>query len=186
MTNLGMVGIQSIHGAFLQAYTGGGELHASNPNRNEEETWFLVEVDHANHLYALYNFRTGRAMSKNPANGCANATSVVISPNETWQLISGQPFGVVNAVAIRSRVDNTFLGALSPGQDVPVCGGEVAARDAAGPVANGGWAGWWVVSAATAPTPGNDVWNTVGGAFAGILNHINVADVATLLAALLA
>ena len=183
LTNLGMVGLQSTHGRFLQAHTD-GELHASNEHRNTEETWFLVEVDRPNHVYALYNFRNGKYLSEQD-NGCAPAVSTTLSPREQWVIVSGRPYGIQNAVALKSVVNGRYLGALEPGHDES-CGGEVGAHDpATPPMNNGGWPGWWVVSPATTPEPGHDFWNTVGGVVTGIVNQISPADVAALLAALL-
>src|SRR5262245_5448623 len=97
-TNLGMVGIQSIYGRYLQAHTD-GEMHASNDQRNEEETWFLVTVDQRQHVYALYNWRNGKFLSK--SGKCAVANSTVLGPAQKWILISGKPFGFENVVAIK-------------------------------------------------------------------------------------
>lgn len=108
LQNLGMVGIKSTHGRYLQAHTD-GELHASNEHRNEEETWFLVEVDKANHVYALQNWRTGHFMSRN-AKGCAPAVSTTLGPNEKWVLVNGHAFGIENAVGIKSLNGGFYLG----------------------------------------------------------------------------
>jgi hypothetical protein len=183
LQNLGMVGIQSVHGRFLQAHTS-GELHASNSKRNEEETWFLVQVDRAKHIYALQNWRNGKYLSKSGGN-CAPAAATTLSVREQWELVPGQRFGIANAVAIRSVADGTYLGANPPGRDTN-CGGEAAAGSAAAPPSNQGmWPGWWVLTPATEPSPGKDAWNTIGGVFAGIAAKINPADVVALLAAIL-
>lgn len=183
-SNLGMVGIKSVYGRYLQAHTD-GEMHASNEHRNEEETWFLIEVDKPNHIYALLNWRNGKFMSKR-TNGCAPAVSTTLAPSEQWVLVSGRTFGVVNAVAFRNVADGTYLGANAPGADTPNCGGEVASgRADPPPQNNGAWPGWWVMEGATTPAPGKDFWNTVGGTFQGIVNNINIADVAAVLAAIL-
>jgi hypothetical protein len=179
-TNLGMVGIKSTHGRYLQAHTD-GELHASNDHRNEEETWFLYEVNKEQHQYALLNWKNGRFMSKR-TNGCAPAVSVTLTGAETWELVSGKPYGVLNAVALKAA-DGTFLGAAGPGDDEP-CGGEVGAHSGGAPQRSGDWPGWWVMESATTPSPGKDFWNTVGGAVQGIVNQITPADVAGLLALL--
>jgi hypothetical protein len=182
MTNLGMVGFKSLWGAYLQAHSDNGEMHASNMDRNEEETWFLVEVDKPNHLYAIYNWSNGNFMSKG-TNGCAPAVSTVLGVRETWRVYSGAQYGVLNAICFQSTADNTFLGTNSPGNDSP-CGGGVAAQGDLGPVAQENWVGWWVPVAATAPSPGKDFWNTVGNAVAGIVNQISPADVVSFLAIL--
>jgi hypothetical protein len=193
--NLGMIGIQSAWGAYLQAHTD-GEMHASNNSRNEEETWFLVQLDQATKEVALQNWRTGRYLRKDRTNikGCARADATVISPTETWRLESGQPFGVQNAVVIRSVADGTILGTNNPGNDDPGgCGGEVTSRDNWGapgsgapniiPSNNSMWGGWWVITPATTiPSPGQDAWNVIGGIFNNIANKISPADFAAIAA----
>ena len=180
LVNLGMIGTRSIYARYLQAHTD-GELHASNPHRNEEETWFLIQVDQPSRVYALQNWRTGQFMSK-LTGGCARANSTTLGVPEQWELVAGAKFGVLNAVAFRSRRDGTYLGANGPDDDDSECGGEVAARDPRTPPANDGrWPGWWVVEPATEPAPGKDIWNTVGGFFAGIAAKISPADVIALL-----
>jgi hypothetical protein len=183
MQNLGMIGLKSRDGAYLQAHTD-GELHASNMHRNEEETWFLIEVDKVNHIYALSNWRTGRFISKSWGVGCAPATGVLLGVPEQWTMISGTPYGFPNAVALKSVRDGTFLGANHPGDDDPYCHGEVNAAVPDGPYANADWGGWWVPEAAKEPSPGSDVWNTIGGAITGIANSISPVDVAVLIASL--
>src|SRR5215813_1237692 len=68
LKNLGMVGIKSQEGRYLQAHTD-GELHSSNEKRNQEETWFLIEVDKDNHIYALQSL---------PARWSLSAASAVL------------------------------------------------------------------------------------------------------------
>ena len=186
MENKGMVGVKSVFGRYLQANSGNGEMHASNERRNEEETWFLIEIDAAQHIYALQSWKYGKFMRKNRENGCANAESTVISPTEQWILHSGQAAGVVNAVAFRSVVDRTLLGSNRPGQDDNPCGGEVSARDAGEIGRTGEWPGWWVLEPAETPSPGRDPWNTVGGFFEGMVNRLTAADVAAIIAAIAA
>jgi hypothetical protein len=176
--------VKSIHGRYLQAHTD-GEMHASNEHRNEEETWHLIEVDKAKHIYALLNWRNHQFMSKK-GNGCAPADRTTLSRSEQWVLVSGKGYGVLNAVAFKSVADGTFLGTNPPAND-DKCGGEVASRDAANPPRNnGGWPGWWVLEPAGAPEPGRDFWNTVGRFIEGITTKINPADVAALIAFLAA
>jgi len=186
MKNLGMVGIRSVYNRYLQAHEDNGELHASNPNRNEEETWFLVdlEVDENDpNSYAIYNWKNGQFLSKVDAQ-CARANSTTLSGPQTWNMILGQDYGVLNAVAFQSAIDGAFLRTEAPGNDTD-CGGEVAAFDKNGPpVANGQWPGWWVLSPATEPTAGKDPWNIVGGYVEGILNKVTPADIVKLIAAL--
>lgn len=179
LTNLGMIGIKSVHGAYLQAHQDNGEMHASNMSRNTEETWFLIEVDVSSHFYALYNYSNGNFISKR-TNGCAPAISTVLSDSETWVLVSGVPFGILNGVAIKNKADGTFLGTDDGGG----CGGEVAARDTEGLGSSSGWAGWWVIETATAPTEGKDFWNSFGGFVSGIANKITPANIVALFEAL--
>jgi hypothetical protein len=104
-TDLGIVGVRSVHGRYLQAHTD-GEMHASNPHRNTEETWHLVEVDRQRRIYALLNWRNGKFMSKT-TNGCAPAVRTTLGPAQQWILVSGKPYGILNAVAFKSAVDGT-------------------------------------------------------------------------------
>lgn len=152
---LGLVGIrQGRSGRYLQAHSD-GELHASNENRHEEETWHLCQVDRERHIYALVNWRNHRFLSAYK-NGCASANSVIFSNDEKWELISGKPQGFENVHAIRSVATGQYLGAQDPGQDVPVCGGEVGCGVLASkpmPPAGKGDNGWWVFEPASPPTP---------------------------------
>jgi len=185
VVNLGMVGVKSTHGRYLQAHDDDGELHASNEHRNQEETWFLVEINRDQHIYALQNWRNGKFMSKR-TNGCAPAVSTTLGPAEQWRLVSGGAHGVVNAIAFRSVADGTFVRANGPGEDTS-CGGEVAARDGHNPpVNNSQWPGWWVLERATTPSPGQDPWNTVGGVFQGLVANITPADIVAVLSVLAA
>jgi len=158
-TTLGMIGVKSIHDRYLQAHTD-GELHASNDQRNTEETWLLIEVDKAKHLYALQNYRTRHLMSKH-ANGCAPADSTKLGPTEKWILVGGRRYGIDNAFAIKSYADGTYLGANKPGQD-DSCGGEVAAHSAAAPPPSSSWPGWWQIQPATTPTDPHAASGVVG------------------------
>lgn len=177
--NLGLIGVKSIFGHYLQAHYPEGEMHASNDHRNEEETWFLIEVDKANHIYALQNWRNGKYMTRH--GGCAPASSTVLGPSEQWIMVSGKSFGMINAVAFKSKADGAFLGTGNAGHDDNECGGEVGSRDSKGPVADGGWPGWWVIEQATAPSPGKDAWNTIGKTFQNIDIKAVAADVTAIL-----
>jgi hypothetical protein len=158
-------------------------MHASNPNRNEEETWFLWEVDAANHIYALQNWRNGNFLSAK-GNGCARADVNVLTKAEEWIFIKGAPYGALNAIALRSVWSNNLLGANRPGDDTN-CGGEVGCGRPEGPPNNEGtWAGWWVPEAATPPSPGQNFWNTAGNFFLGIAVNLAPVAIAALIAAL--
>jgi hypothetical protein len=210
--NLGMVGVKSIYGSYLQAYyysnwnwlfgagNEAGQLHASNPHRNEEETWFLDEIDHENHIFALYNWRNGNFISKEYyANNDTDHGSAVQAGNygpcvptklstltvsEQWVMVPGQNFGVPNAVAFRSLVDGSYLHANAPNNNFN-CGGEVATIFDQPPQNDGRWEGWFIMEPADAPSRGTDVWNYIGGKLDNILNKITPADIGKLLSSLL-
>ena len=187
LTNMGMIGIKSTHGRYLQAHSDNGEMHASNQNRNTEETWFLYQVDKAQKQYALMNWSNGWFMSHKAGTQCAPANAQVLTNSEIWILVDGAPLGALNAVAFKSLSDGAYLGAYGPGQDTP-CGGEVGCGDPSAPQARGDWPGWWVMEPASAPAQGRDVWNTVAGAITAfgsqIINKLSPADIAAVLTAL--
>lgn len=181
LTNLGMVGVRNVDGAYLQAHYPDGEMHSSNQHRNEEETWFLFEVDKANHVYALMNWRNGKFMSKR--GDCVPADSTALGDVAKFTFVSGKKWGVLNAVAMRSNVDKSYVWGDHAGHDTP-CGGEVECRRTDDPSGDTHWIGWWVLEPANAPSPGKDFWNTVGGAVQGAVNKISAADVAAVIAAI--
>lgn len=181
LVNLGMVSFRTNSGRYLQAHSDNGEMHASNEKRNEEETWFLVQVDAVKHIYAIYNWSSGKFISKNTASGCAPADVTSISKTEEWVLVSGVPFGILNAVALKSLADGTYIGANPPAHD-DKCGGEVAARSTQSPLVRPTWPGWWTLAPATEPSPGKDAWNTAGNFLLGIANKISPADIAKVFA----
>ena len=154
---LGMVSLKSRHNAFLQAYTE-GELHASNKERHEEETWLLWEVDGVKHIYALQNYRTGAFLAFR-GTVCAEAKTALLGPTEKWLLLKGAKYGIENAVAIQSVESKKFLGAHNPGRNTE-CGGEVGCGTEQGPPENqGGWPCWWVMAGETRkPTDGTPGW----------------------------
>jgi hypothetical protein len=187
-TNLGMVGVvNNASNCYLQSYSGGnndGETHCSNPHRNTEETWFLIEIDKERHLYSLLNFANQKYLSKF-TNGqpCATAKGDQITSTETtWILMSGVPFGLPNCVAFRSAFDRTVLGANDPGSDSP-CGGEVMARDVVDPINHADWPGWWRIDPADYPTTGGqDFWKGVGNFFGGVAVNLVEAAVVEIIA----
>jgi hypothetical protein len=182
--NLGLIGVQSVYGNYLQAHTD-GEMHASNPHQNREETWYLYEVDAAQHIYALRNFRNGLFMSKQ-ANTCTPAISESIGLREEWITISGAP-RKRGYVAFQSLYDGTFLGTQVGGKDVSEgCGGEVNAVETILNTTNPNWPGWWVVSETPGdPGNGNDAFTTIGKVFSDIFGNIGPADVVAFLASLI-
>jgi len=187
MTNLGLVGIKSTHGRYLQAHSDNGEMHASNPSRNTEETWFLYEIDKDQHHYALMNWSNGKFMSHPGGTQCAPANAQILTNSEIWEMVSGVAFGALNAVAFKSLSDGAYLGAYGPGQNTP-CGGEVGCGDPNPPEARGDWPGWWVVEPAGTPETGHDLWNRVGSWVTAlgqnVLNKLSPADVAAVLQAI--
>jgi len=181
--NLGMIGVKSVYGYYLQAHTD-GEMHASNPHQNQEETWYLIEVDGPNHIYALLNFRNGMFMSKR-AHTCVPANGTVLGQAEKWEMISGHPYGIENAVAFKSLADGTYLGTQDGGHDVSEgCGGEVNAV-VTDLNSDEHWPGWWVISQTTdPPQPGSNVLSTLGNVLGGVFGQLGPADVVSFLASL--
>jgi len=160
-TNLGMFAvINNATHRCLQAKDN-GETHCSVPETDchKEETWFLLEIDQANHLYALLNYNNQRLLSKfTNGSPCATAKvpydpKVEIAMTETWIVMSGRPYGLPNCVAFRSAFDRTVLGANDPGSDT-MCGGEVESRDVVDPNNHWDWPGWWRFN--IAPNPPTD------------------------------
>lgn len=161
-----MVGIKSVHNRYLQANSN-GEMHASNDHRNEEETWYLIDVDKINHIYGLQNWKNGQFVSKK-LGICAPADATSLGVNETWVLISGYAFGMGKSIALKSNFDGKFLGTEMQGTDC-ICGGEVSAGETTGPEPRNDWAGWWNFEPVETPIPGSNPWNTIGNAFHDIL-----------------
>lgn len=180
-TNLGMVALKNANnGNYMQGKTN-GEVHVSNANRHEEETWFLIDIDKSNHLYAIQNWRTGKYLSIDRE--CPRATGTALGDAEKWELISGKPYGVLNAVVIRSHVS----GQRVIGIGAAICGGEAATPSGlrpGEPPRDSRWPGYWVMESVGAPSRGPDFWNTVGGAFNGIANKIAPIALEALFAAL--
>jgi hypothetical protein len=176
MTNLGLVGVKSSHGYYLQGHYPDGEIHASNDKRNEEETWFLIRVttDQGKVYYALQNWRNHKFMKKTPGpDGCTPAVATALTPTEEWELVKVP--AAPNAVALKSRWDGTFLSANDGSSDTP-CGGEVHSQSTIPPAADSGSSELWVIEPATVPEPGRNFWNTVGPAVWGFV--VNVAPIA--------
>ena len=192
LENLGMLAIRTPLGFHLQAHDDNGELHASNPHRNEEETWFILKVADTGR-YAFYNWKSGKFLGRIPINpnslnlpppladrarafikNCAPASLLTLSSHQEWELVLGLEFDVRNAVALKRPGTNQFL--VNKGSDT-LCGGEVYLQEVGSPPRDGTWGGWWVLEGTTAPpTPGRNIWNTVGNYFLGVLNKISPAD----------
>jgi len=181
----GLIGLNSVYGGYLQSHTD-GELHASNPHRNEEETWVLVMVKPEQNLVALLNYRNGKFLRKTE-NGCVRADTTIIGMDDVWYMRNGNDSGIENGVRFAQAKDGTYLGTNKPGNDNS-CGGEVSSTSSAEPPAgNSQWPGWWRMEAATEPpTQGNDFWNTIGGAAYGMANNMSAADVTAIIQALIA
>lgn len=190
-TNLGMFGIQSCHGAFLQAHSDNGQMHASNDHRNTEETWFIINLDDGQKTVAIQNWDNGKYLSKQ-SNTCVTATATVIGPNECWHIEDGAPYGVHNADILRCAADRTIIGTNAPGDNDPGgCGGEVTCRDNWGPgglqipMNQGMWGGWWVITPATTPDRGSDLWTGIWKTLNGISANINPGDMAAIVGLLI-
>ncbi len=157
---LGLVGIRTTAGRYLQAHTD-GETHASNEHRNTEETWIIIAVDRTAHKYALQNWRNHKFLSLK-VNGCPSANEESFVDAETWVLISGDAFGAPGKYAVKSAANGNYLGHKGPGDDIKECGGEVAAQSPANPPVNDPtWPGWWTIEGATTPTEGRDFWTAL-------------------------
>src|SRR5262249_28043474 len=102
--NLGLVGMRSAWGAYVQAQPD-GTLHARTTTVQAEATWFLIRVNGPKKIYALYNWHNGQFMSKR--GHCAAAVATVLGPTEQWRLVSGKRYGMVNAVMFQSVADQT-------------------------------------------------------------------------------
>jgi hypothetical protein len=179
MKNLGMVKFKSVHDGYLQAYYPNGEMHASNGNQNQEETWFLYEIDPNTKQYALANFRNQKFLCKN--GGGQGGTDVVCNRDqrqewETWTLIPGEKFGLPGRVCFQAY-DGDTMATNKPGANFPKEPGEVYTSPGK-PSADGGWAGWWSWTPVTqAPEPGNDFFSAVGGVIGGIVNVVAKLDI---------
>jgi len=141
--NLGLVAVKNEHGMWLQAWSN-GHIHV-NRNRDAEETWFLIAVNRAEHIYAFANYSTGMFLTKHAGfAGCVNADSPTLSTAAEWKVIPGKPS--VDAVALRNIADGTLL-------TTDAChGGEGSATMTtipAGPSRN--WSGWWDLRSVSKP-----------------------------------
>jgi hypothetical protein len=158
--NLGLVGIKNERGTWLQAWNN-GQVHV-NQNRDAEETWFLIAVNRADHIYAFANYRTGNFLTKQIGSvGCVNAIASSLTTAAEWKVIPGKPS--VDAVALRNVADGTLLsdnGGMGNHFRPDVCpGGEGSARETtipAGP--SHSWGGWWDLRTVEKPDtrPGKD------------------------------
>jgi len=185
---LGLIGVKSRWNRYLQAYTN-GDLHCSNEHRNEEETWFLVEVDRSQHIYALRNWRSGFYLTKTTdPRGCADASNTAIGRQQQWYLQRSDPFEVQGAVLFRSVFDTTVLGAYPPGHnDDGGCPGEVTSSGlwpASEIPHTSDFAGFWVLEGATEPTAGKDLCTAIGAGLEAFASKITPADVAAVAALL--
>ncbi len=112
---------QSTFGHYLQAYTD-GQMHASNDQRGNEETWIILKTDSNRGTYAIKNARTGRYLTYAEA-GCFWANRERVGP---WEQFFFEDAGN-NWIRIRSaRTDyRALLGANQAGADDKTCKGEV-------------------------------------------------------------
>lgn len=151
--NLGLVGVKSEHGTWLQAGRN-GRIHVSQ-NRDAEETWFLIAVDRAHHIYAFANYRSGNFLTKQLGSvGCVNAGSPDLSTAAEWKVIPGKPN--VDAVALRNVADGTLLsdnGGIGNNFRTDACpGGEGLATSTEIPAGRSqAWRGWWDLRSVSKP-----------------------------------
>lgn len=158
--NLGLVGVKNEHGTWLQAWSN-GQVHV-NQNRDTEETWFLIAVSRADHIYAFANYRTGNFLTKQIGSiGCVNSNSPDVSTAAEWKVIPGKPS--VDAVALRNVADGTLLtdnGGRGNDFRPDVCpGGEGSANTTTIPTGpSRRWDGWWDLRSVSKPdkNPGKD------------------------------
>ena len=167
MENLGMMTLLSVHNRYLQSHSSfgaNGEMHASNPQHNQEETWFLFEVDKSAHKYALANWRNSYYMNRTSGN--ANVHRVMVNSHDPvasaiWTLASGKPFGLPDSLAFQAY-DGSWLMANPENQNAPGEPGEVYVERNAGPHADPKWQGWFkATTQTTPPTPGDNWPNTL-------------------------
>lgn len=188
MKNLGMIKFLSVHGAYLQAHYPDGELHASNQHQNEEETWFLFEIDKSAHVYALANWRNAKFLCKDGPGDNQHkvvANRPTVGGWEMWKLIAGEAHGAPGKVCFQA-FDGTTMATNKPGDNYGNNGGEVYVSNGHPSQGDPGWAGWWHWSPVTTPpTPGSNLLNTVGGVFLGAANDLAQLTVESLVAALL-
>jgi len=184
---LGMVALRSTDGKYLQAHSD-GELHASNANVNEEETWHLYVIDEEQGHFTLKNWKNNKFLwIKNPMtppsqlppgpigatisqlyrDKCprANATSV-FGDEAILVLRQGETFNrSLGRVTIRSKTQGRYLRANAEGDDT-ACGGEVAA-DNTDPPGDANWNGWWTIGPVPTPEPGASPF-TIGRDIVGV------------------
>lgn len=135
--NLGLVGVKSEHGTWLQAGRN-GQIHV-NQNRDAEETWFLIAVDRAHHIYAFANYRSGNFLKKQVGSvGCVNAGSPDLSTAAEWKVIPGKPN--VDAVALRNVADGTLLSGEGSATSTKIPAGRSQT-----------WRGWWDLRSVSKP-----------------------------------
>jgi hypothetical protein len=110
---------------YLQAHTD-GEMHASNTNRKNEETWVLQKVGSTNDgVYALRNGRTGNYLSlREGREDCPVANRANQADWERWEIVR-DPNRQSHEVALKNLHRQQYLGTNPPGNDAPGCGGEV-------------------------------------------------------------
>jgi hypothetical protein len=169
---LGMMKFKSVHGGYLQSWTD-NTIHASNPHQNQEETWFLVEVDPTKNQYALLNWLTGRYLRKvylsDPRGYQVAGDRTSVQSDTILELIPGDQWGVPGRVCFRA-FDGWTMATNKPGdnfeRDGVKEGGEVYFSGGHPSPNDPGWAGWWWAEDVTQePQPGNNIWTFVKGLF---------------------
>jgi hypothetical protein len=166
---VGKVALASTDNKFLQAHADigdTGELHASNPKINQEETWFMYRVGDANnHQVALANYRNHYYIQRHSGgatNHRAEATAHDIGGESTWTMISGKDYGLAADIVAFRAYDGSFLKAYNEGRNADGERGEVYV-DMSGPLRDGAWNGWWRMGEVTwDPQPGRSFWTVMG------------------------
>lgn len=142
MVQVGIVGVVSCHGRFLQSYDD-GEMHASKQERGDAETWVLWQIDWDRREYALQNKKTGLYLSKSDVK-CVAANKNSPGLAGKWTVINGDQHHMPGRVAFRAY-DGTIMGSHAP-RVCTGCGGEIMAADRPCPSVGAKderWPGWF-------------------------------------------
>lgn len=156
---------------------GDGVMHANNQQVNQEESWWLWTVgDSSSHQVALQNYRNGYYMWRHPGGSSNHRVRMIhdIGAESTWTMIMGKDYGLPGNYVAFKAYDASYLKAWNGGgnSDAPGEGGEVYV-DIGPPSSDPNWAGWWRMGQiGWTPTPGHDVWNTIGDGTNAILGKI--------------
>ncbi|HEY1428086.1 MAG TPA: hypothetical protein VGF18_00805 [Candidatus Tumulicola sp.] len=149
--NLGLVGIRDENAAWLQASSNGSVR--VNSTRDSQETWFLIAVDRANHVYAVANYRSGRFLAKGTgATACVTAESSSLSAAAEWKIVRGKPR--VDAIGLRNVADSSLLYHSSAQHCVTTTQRQIEFEPK--------WGGWWDLRIAGKPAGDPGVRSILG------------------------